>query len=85
MSELLLPTAANARLLAKRPTTAVSTELNNCCKMLLAASGRAKSSNLFHRDPCVISIVFFFCIFIVKQIPSLISTDDYNPGKSENQ
>ena len=63
----------------------VSTELNNCCKMLLAASGRAKSSNLFHRDPCVMSIVFFFCIFIVKQIPFLISTDDYNPGKSENQ
>lgn len=61
----LLPTAANARLLAKRPTTAVSTELNNCCKMLLAARGRAKISNLFHSVPWVISIVFFCFIFIV--------------------
>ena len=53
------------RLLAKRPTTAVSTELNNCCKMLLAARGRAKISNLFHSVPWVISIVFFCLIFIV--------------------
>ena len=43
----------------------VSTELNNCCKMLLAARGRAKSSNLFHSVPWVISIVFFCFIFIV--------------------
>ena len=35
----LLPTAAKACLLAKCPTTATSTELNICCRTLLAASG----------------------------------------------
>ena len=88
MSELLLPTAANARLLAKRPTTAVSTELNNCCKMLLAARGRAKISNLFHSVPWVISIVFFLLYFHSYKtffLSCLLANTIIIPGKNKSQ
>ena len=37
ISEPLLPTAASAWLLANRPTTAVSTELNNCYNLAMWA------------------------------------------------
>ena len=45
------PTAANAPLPAKLPTTATSAALNNCCKILLAANGKAKSMSLFQIEP----------------------------------
>ena len=51
MTGVLLPTAAKAWLLAKRPTTATSTELNNCCKMLLAARGRVNTIIFMSNGP----------------------------------
>lgn len=56
------PTAANAPLPAKLPTTATSAALNNCYKILLAANGKAKSMSLFQIEPFNISNVFFFFI-----------------------
>ena len=47
----LAPTAAKAPLPAKLPTTATSAALNNCCKILLAAKGSAKSISLSQMDP----------------------------------
>ena len=41
ITEELLPTAAIASALAKRPITARSAALNSCCSTLLAASGSA--------------------------------------------
>ena len=43
---LFPPTAAKAALPANLPTTATSAELNNCCRMLLAANGSAKNNIL---------------------------------------
>ena len=53
-----LPTAANALPPANRPTTATSAELNNCCKILLNARGRANKISLPDSLPCSISISF---------------------------
>ena len=53
----LLPTAASAWWLENRPTTATSVELKSCCKMLLAASGMAKTRIFFKSGPCSMSIV----------------------------
>ena len=58
---VLPPTAAKDLLPAKRPTTATSAELNNCCRMLLAARGRAKISIFLRSGPLSISICLFFC------------------------
>ena len=54
---VLLPTAAKALLPANLPTTATSTELNNCCRTLLAARGSAKRSILGRSAP---SSIFIF-------------------------
>ena len=51
ITELLLPTAAKASLLANRPTTAVPTELKSCCKILQAASGIANINILSNKLP----------------------------------
>ena len=51
ITELLLPTAAKASLLAKRPTTAVPTELKSCCKILQAARGMANNKILSNKLP----------------------------------
>ena len=58
-TELVLPTAAKALLLANRPTTITSVELNSCSSMVVAARGRANNRICFHRFPF--------------RIPSLIS------------
>ena len=55
----LLPTAAKAWLLAKRPTTATSTELNSCCMMLLAANGSVNRTIFMKSGPWSISTWFF--------------------------
>ena len=47
----LLPTAASASLLANRPTTATSTELNSCCSTLLAANGSANKRIFMNSGP----------------------------------
>ena len=47
--------------LANLPTTATSTELNNCCRILLAANGRENSKILFSKLPCSISIRTALC------------------------
>ena len=54
------PTAACAVLLANLPTTATSTALNICCKILLSAIGIAKTSILSIRLPLSISICLLF-------------------------
>ena len=51
MAELFAPTAANARLLAKCPTTATSAALNNCCRTLLAHRGNANKHILSSNEP----------------------------------
>ena len=62
MTDPLAPTAANASPPAKFPTTATSAALNNCCKILLAASGKANNNNLSQIEPFNISICFLFFI-----------------------
>ena len=64
----LAPTAAKAPLPAKLPTTATSAALNNCCKILLAAKGSAKSISLFQMEPFNISNVFFFFILSLHYV-----------------
>ena len=44
-------TAASASLLANRPTTATSTELNSCCSILLAANGSANKRIFMNNGP----------------------------------
>ena len=53
------PTAAMACGLVKRPTTARSAALNNCCSMLLSASGSAKRMIFMANGPWIISISCF--------------------------
>ena len=60
MAAVLLPTAPKACRPAKWPTTAISAELNNCCRILLAARGSAKSNILSSREPWSISISLRF-------------------------
>ncbi len=52
----LLPTAASAWWLAYFPTTATSTELNDCCNTPLAMSGSANTIILRSMPPFSISI-----------------------------
>ena len=65
----LQPTAAvaSAGSEAKCPTTATSTELKSCCRMLLAASGIAKRRILSAREPLSMSI--FPEIFLTSLLP----------------
>ena len=55
-----LPTAASAWSPANRPTTATSAELNNCCKILLNASGIENRISFPASPPFNISISFDF-------------------------
>ena len=55
----LLPTAAMASLELNFPTTARSVAVKSCCRMLVAAMGRAKKISLSQSEPCSISISFF--------------------------
>ena len=71
MTGALLPTAAKALLLAKRPTTATSTELNNCCKRLLAARGNAKINIFIKSGPFSMS-TFSFVVFVLLIINSYL-------------
>ena len=60
--KVLAPTAANASLVAKRPTTATSMVTKSCCMMPLAAKGSAKRRILPSKGPWVISTVFLSAI-----------------------
>ena len=62
------PTAARASLPAYLPTTATSAELNNCCNILLNASGSAKKISLLASGPCNISICRLFLSIILPLI-----------------
>ena len=65
-----LPTAGSALLFANLPTTATSAELNNCCKILLKARGKAKRISLPESLPFSISIsleLFAIIISISEQ------------------
>ena len=62
----LLPTAAKAWLPVNRPTTATSTELNDCCSMPLAISGKANIIIGRASGPDNISIFFVRAIFYCK-------------------
>ena len=69
---LLPPTAAKASLPANLPATATSAELNNCCKILLAAKGSANNIILSAREPRNMSTCFDFFCFTLLFILNLI-------------
>ncbi|WP_242655120.1 hypothetical protein [Clostridium carboxidivorans] len=59
MSEPVAPTAANALLPEKCPTTTISAVLNNSCRIYIAIMGKAKINTLLNKGPLHISVLRF--------------------------